>query len=244
MRTLLLALTASLGLTACAPADDATPASRAEIEQIVRSYILENPEIIEEALIELQRRARQREQDALLSAISSAEDQLYGDSRDPVLGATQPTVTVVEFFDYRCPYCTLTHDWVRATLEEHGDQVRFVFKEFPVRGEASTNAARASLAVWRVAPQAYEAFHESMITATGPLPDARIDAFAEAAGVNVAAMRAAMNSDGITAQIEDVRDLAQSIGITGTPFFIVGDTVIPGADMAGLERALQEALDG
>ncbi len=240
MRTSLLALAVTLGMTACAPAQE--PANRAEIEQIVRDYILQNPEIIEEALIELQRRARQREQDAMMGAVTSSEDQLFGDSRDPSVGAEAPVVTVVEFFDYRCPYCTVANEWIQETLEAHGDQVRFVFKEFPIRGEQSTNAARASLAVWRIAPDSYEAFHNAVMNASGPLPDDRIDAFAVTAGVDVAAMRAEMESEDITRQLAEVRQLAQSIGITGTPFFIVGDTVIPGADIEGLNRAVTEAL--
>ena len=240
MRTLLLALAVTLGMTACAPAQD--PADRAEIEQIVREYILQNPEIIEEALIELQRRARQREQDAMLGAVSASADQLYGDARDPHLGAETPAITIIEFFDYRCPYCTVSNEWVQSTLADHGDQVRFIFKEFPIRGEQSTNAARASLAVWRIAPESYEAFHNAVMNASGPLPDDRIDAFAVTAGVDVDAMRAEMESEEITRQLADVRALAQSIGITGTPFFIVGDTVIPGADLDALERAVNEAL--
>lgn len=240
MRTLLLALAVTLGMTACAPAQE--PADRAEIEQIVRDYILQNPEIIEEALIELQRRARQREQDAMLGAVTGSVDQLYGDARDPQVGADTPVITIVEFFDYRCPYCTVANEWVQATLEDHGDQVRVVYKEFPIRGEQSTNAARASLAVWNVAPDSYEAFHNALMNASGPLPDDRIDAFAVTAGVDVAAMRAEMDSEAITRQLADVRTLAQSIGITGTPFFIVGDTVIPGADIDGLERAVNAAL--
>jgi len=242
MRTILLAVSFALGITACAPAQDA-PANREEIEQIVRAYILENPEIIEEALIELQRRARQRERDAMMDAISGSNDRLYGDARDPSIGAADAAVTVVEFFDYRCPYCTVSNEWVQQVRDTHGDQVRFVFKEFPVRGEASENAARASLAVWRIAPESYEAFHNAMINAAGPLPDARIDAFAVTAGVDVAAMRAEMASSEITAHLADVRGIARSIGITGTPFFIIDNAVIPGADLASLDAALTDALN-
>lgn len=248
MRRVLTALALTFALAACGQADDdGAPVNandREAIEGIVRDYILQNPEIIEEALIELQRRAVQRERDAQIAAITANSDLIFGDARDPVAGASaeDAVVTVVEFFDYRCPYCTVTNDWVQATLAEHGDQVRFVFKEFPVRGEDSVAAARASLATWRMAPEAYVSFHDGLMTASGPLPLERVEEIASRNGIDVDAMRAEMNATDIAAQLDDVRALARALNITGTPFFIVGDQVIPGADMGGLQRALDAAL--
>jgi len=248
MRKLLTAAALSLGLFACGQSETgasqpaATP-ERAEIEGIVRDYILENPEIIEEALIELQRRARDRERMTQAQAVEAHAQRLFADARDPVAGADDPVVTIVEFFDYRCPYCALSNDWVQSAMERHGDRVRLIYKEFPVLGEDSVRAARAALAVWRTAPEKYEAFHNAMVTVSGPLPDARIDEIAAELGIDVGLMREEMRSEAITRHIEDVRSLARAIGATGTPFFIVGDSVFPGADMAGLERALNRALE-
>ena len=236
---------ASLSLTACAPADE-PPAGdaldREAIEQIVRAYLIENPEVIEEALIELQRRAREREARALDDAIAANAARMFEDSRDPVIGPADAPVTIVEFFDYRCSFCMVTNDWVQNTIASHGDKVRVVFKEFPIRGAASVESARAALAVWNTQPDAYLQFHSGLMTASGPLPTERIDEIAAEAGVDVPAMRAAMQDESIVAHIDDVRALAQSIGITGTPFFIIGDEVIPGADLAGMQRALDAAL--
>lgn len=218
--------------------------SRDQIEEVVREYILENPEIIEDALIELQRRAREREQQALFDNVASASAALFEDARDPVVGADNPEVTIVEFFDYKCGYCRRSNAWVQDAIEEHGGQVRFVFKEFPVLGPESVEAARASLAVWNTQPEHYLAFHNAMMNASGPLPGERIEALAMASGVDVEQMREAMNDPRIEEHIGEVRDLAQQIGVTGTPFFVVGETVIPGADIAALERALNEALEG
>jgi protein-disulfide isomerase len=131
---------------------------------------------------------------------------------------------------------------VRTTLEEHGDQVRFVFKEFPINGAASTEAARAALAVWRLQPEAYGGFHDRVMSATGPLPSQRINELAASAGVDVDAMRVEMNSEEITAHLEDTRDLARNIGRVGTPFFIVDGMIVNGADMDGLDRVLETAL--
>ncbi|XBQ15536.1 MAG: DsbA family protein [Oceanicaulis sp.] len=234
-------------LAACSGGDDASaqaePRDREAIEEIVRAYILENPEIIEEALIELQRRAREREQRATLDAVAANAAALEGDSGTPVAGASDPVVTIVEFFDYRCSFCALTNDWVQQTLASHGDQVRFVFKEWPVRGEQSLEAARASLAVWQIAPDAYLEFHNALMTANGPLPSARIDELAEQSGVNVADMRAAMDSDAVREELAEVDDLARQIGVRGTPFFVVGDAVIPGADLDALQEALDRQLE-
>lgn len=218
--------------------------TRDGIEQVVREYILENPEIIEEALIELQRRARDREQQSLYDNVASASAALFEDERDPVAGASSPEVTVVEFFDYKCGYCRQSNAWVQDAIEDHGGNVRFVFKEFPVLGAESVEAARAALAVWHTQPGQYVAFHNALMNASGPLPSNRIDALALASGVDVETMREGMDDPQVDEQIASVRDLGRQIGVTGTPFFVVGDTVIPGADIAALERALTEALRG
>ena len=247
-RALLTRLTLATALSlAAAPVlafdpAEMTAAERTAFGEQVRAYILENPEIIEEALIELQRRARDRERQGQVEAVVEEAERIYEDSRDPVVGAADAPVTIVEFFDYRCPYCAMTNDWVQETLREHGDQVRFVFKEFPINGATSLEAARAALAAWRLQPDAYPEFHDAMMSAAGPLPSQRIDELAEAAGIDVDAMRSEMDSEAITEHLQDTRELAQTIGRVGTPFFIVDGTIINGADLEGLERVLDTAL--
>lgn len=218
--------------------------SREEIEQIVHDYLLENPEVIEEALIELQRRARAREQQALFENVAAYQDELAAEPRDPVIGPADAEVTIVEFFDYKCGYCRVSNEWVRETLEDHAGEVRFVFKEFPVLGPESTEAALAALAVWETQPDAYVDFHNALMASSGPLPPDRINTIARESGVDVEAMRAAMNDEALREHIADTRALAREIGISGTPFFVVGDEVIAGADVSGLERALNDALAG
>ncbi len=233
-------------VSACGQADETEgdARSRGEIEEIVRSYILENPEIIEEALIELQARARDRERQAVSDAALQNAAALAEGEGMPKFGPEPEAarVTVVEFFDYKCPYCAVTNDWMQGVIADHGDQVRVVLKEFPVLGAESVEAARAALAVWDIQPDGYLTFHEAMMTASGPLPSDRIDTLAEASGVDVAAMRAAMEDESVGERISEVRALAREIGITGTPFFVIGQEVVPGADVAALERALEAAL--
>ena len=241
--TAVSALAASLGLTACAPADEPQELDREAIEQIVRAYLVENPEVIEEALVELQRRARAREQQALTDAIAANATRMFEDPRDPAIGSADAPVTIVEFFDYRCSFCMVTNEWMQNTIANHGDQVRVVFKELPIRGAASVESSRAALAVWNTQPDAYLQFHSDLMSASGPLPGERIDEIAAAAGIDVATMREAMEDEAIVGHLDDVRALAQAIGITGTPFFIIGDEIIPGADTAGMQRALLDALE-
>ncbi len=244
MRRMIAALALVFILAACSEAEPVQSAEpdRAEIEQIVRSYILENPEIIEEALIELQRRARNREQMAMVNAVNANSVEIYQDQRAPVVGPDGAAVTIVEFFDYRCSFCILTNDWLQNVIAEHGDRVRVVFKEFPIRGAESVESSRAALAVWNTQPDAYLAFHDGLMRSGGPLPTTRIDEIAAASGVDVQVMRSAMQDDAIVAYLEDVRSVAQDVGITGTPFFIIGDEIIPGADMDRMQSALDSAL--
>ncbi len=245
MRRVIATLALTFGLSACSAADTAQAADepdREQIETIVREYILDNPEIIEDALIELQRRARAREQMTMVNAVNANGAQIFADQRDPVIGSADAPVTIVEFFDYRCSFCMLTNDWLQTAIAEHGDQIRVVFKEFPIRGAESLEGARASLAVWNAQPDVYLAFHDGLMKANGPLPSARIDEIATEAGVDVEAMRASMNDSTIIAHLEDVRSVAQSVGITGTPFFIIGDEIIPGADLDRMQAALDSAL--
>ena len=248
MPRILFALAFAAVLSACGPSDGAqarqdSEMDREAIEQIVREYLVENPEVIEEALIELQRRRRESERMAQVDAIEAMEDRIYGDVRDPVAGAEDPAVRVVEFVDYRCSFCALSNTWIQTTLDDHGDQVQFTFKEFPLRGPDALEASRAALAVWRIQPDAYMAFHNGLFEANGPLPSQRIDEIAEAAGINVSDMRATMEHDSITEQLDEIRQLGREVGVRGTPFFIVGDTIVPGADLEALERALNTALE-
>ncbi len=240
-------ITAAALLFGCqqAPADaQLNDRSREEVGEIVRAYIMEHPEIIEEALIELQRRAQAREMEDAYAAIERNVSAIYGDARDPRLGGSDPDVTIVEFMDYKCSYCRVANEWVTDVNERYGDRVQFIFKEYPILGPDSLEASRAALAALRQGPELYEVFHRSMINASGPLPATRIDQLAALAGVDVARMRADMEDEAIMNHILDVRALGQALDVTGTPFFIVDGVVVAGANELALEAALQTGLGG
>lgn len=240
-------ITAAALLFGCqqAPADaQLNDRSREEVGEIVRAYIVEHPEIIEDALIELQRRAQAREMENAYSAIDRHSDAIFSDARDPRLGGSDPDVVIVEFMDYKCSYCRVANEWVSDVHERYGDRVQFIFKEYPILGPDSLEASRAAIASLNQGPEIYEIFHRSMINASGPLPTARIDQLAALAGVDVPRMRADMEDEAIMAQILDVRSLGQALNVTGTPFFIVDGTVVAGANQLALEAALQRGLGG
>jgi len=219
-----------------------TEVERAEIGEVVRDYILENPEVIEEALIELQRRAQQRELDSYIMAIAAQGDAIYTDPRDPSIGPDDAPIVIVEFMDYKCGYCRVAARWVNSAMETHGGQIRFILKEYPILGEESREASRAALAALRQGEDEYFAFHNAMIQSSGPLPSGRIDNFAAVAGLDVDQMRRDMEDPAIDAQLEDIYRLGRTLGADGTPFFIVDGMPVPGANTQALEAALQRAI--
>ena len=246
MRKLIVIFAAFAVLTGCGQAQDAEPAQaldRDAIENIVREYLVENPEVIEEALLELRMRAIRAEREAQEALILSDLESFFTDPRNPVIGPEDAPVQIVEFFDYRCSFCAVANEWLNQTLEEHGDQVRIVFKEFPIRGAESEEAARAALSVWRVQPESYLQVHTQLVTARGPLPSERIDQIIADAGVDVATVRARMNDEELDTHIDDVRMLAIRHNISGTPFFIVNEDIISGANMGALQSAVEAALE-
>ena len=246
MRRFLCVLFASFVLTGCGQASSQVespgPYDEAEIGRIVRAYLLENPEVLQEVLIELQMRARLAQLEEQKNLIQQSQDRFFANDKNPSVGPVDAPVQIVEFFDYRCPYCTVANQWLNQTLTSNEGQVRVVFKEFPVNGAPSEEMARVSLAVWNVAPESYLEFHNTLINARGAMPRDRIDSIIADLGIDVIAVRARMDQADIREHILDVQNLATEHGIGGTPFFIVNDEIISGADMASLQDAVNSAL--
>ncbi|QJE72952.1 DsbA family protein [Aerophototrophica crusticola] len=227
-RALLLTAVAALPATAPALAQDkgAKPLDRAAVEQIVREYILAHPEIILEAVQELDKREKQATEQAQADALKANRDKLVASPTSPVGGNPKGDVTLVEFFDYNCGYCKKAHPERVEAVKADG-KVRVVYKEFPILAPSSEEAAKAALAAAKQGK--YEAMHSALMSNAGRLDSAAIDAAAKTAGVDVAKMRKDMEDAAITREIEDNKALASALGIRGTPGFVVGDTLIPGA---------------
>ena len=235
---------AAITLAAAAPATRAEqPAdlSVQQIEKIVREYLLREPEIIYQALEELQRRQAEAEAARQQAAIAENRSELLKDPASPVGGNPDGDVTLVEFFDYRCAYCRRVVSSMRALLDEDRD-LRVVFKELPVLGPDSERAARAALASRRQG--GYVPFHFALMAAED-LSLQGIRAAAEAVGLDPDRLEADMAAPEVNAAIQANYALANELGIEGTPAFVIGTQLIPGAvDKARLEQLIREARSG
>jgi protein-disulfide isomerase len=206
----------------------------------VRAYLITHPEVIEEAINRLQEKQAAEATQLAQSKIAENRQALEHDGRDFVGGNPKGTLTLVEFFDYRCGYCKAAQPQVAALLKANPD-IRLVYKEFPIlpdrdgRIGVSLRAARAALAAGALGK--YGAIHEALM-AEKALDDVAIAKILTANGIDPAAAKGAGDADKVIEQLTEVHSLGVAIGIQGTPAFIVGDQLIPGADMEALTRAI------
>jgi protein-disulfide isomerase len=212
----------------------------------VRAYLLAHPEVLGEAFDRLQAKQAADKEAMARGAIAEHRQALLHDPRDGVLGNPNGKITVVEFSDYRCPFCKAAEPEVEKLLAEQKD-VRWVIKEFPIidwedQSHLSRDAARVALATL---PQGkYAAVHMALLGQQARLDDAVVDEVLKAQGVDVAKTRAQANDKAIEAQLADTLQLAHALGIDGTPAFLVGDTLVSGAQMDALRAAIDAARAG
>ncbi|WP_394763691.1 DsbA family protein [Phenylobacterium sp.] len=232
-RASLLAVAAVLAagsLAACQPADDAAFGQR------VHAYLMAHPEVIREAAGKLAENERTAALKASTDAMGKFRGQLERDPRDFVANPNGK-ITVVEFFDYRCGYCKLAAPQIVSLIEQNPD-VRFVFKEFPIFGAVSDTAAKVALT-----PQGKAKGLDLYRALMGEkaLDDAALDRHLAELGVDAAAARGDAQGPLIARQVLDTHALAEALHIDGTPTFILGDTLIPGADIPALRAAIAKA---
>ncbi len=201
-------------------------AQEEEIGQLVRAYLLEHPEVILEAIEILQQREQQAAETARESAISGAEADLYQDAGSPIAGNPDGDVTIVEFFDYNCPYCKRVTPEIFSLLARDGN-IRYIAKEWPIFGEDSEFAARAALASAR--QDKYARFHQALMGIRGPANETTVKRAADEVGLDWAQLEADMQDAAITEALARNHELAQRLGITGTPAMVIGDSFLPGA---------------
>lgn len=204
-----------------------TPSQQEQIGEIIREYLLKNPEVISEAAAELEKRRVANEQASREKAIKQNKRALERGKGDPVGGNPEGEITVVEFFDYNCPFCRKAKPVVQRLLRDD-KRIRYVFKEFPILSETSRTAARVALAVWKLAPEKYWSLHNGLMKANGRVTDAGIQKAVAAVGLKWDEVIKASESKDIEATIANNLALAQALNINGTPTFVVGTEVFPG----------------
>ncbi len=218
------------------PASDA--AESGPIGEVIHRYIVEHPEVITEAADVL----RQRQQAARIAEASRRIEEnrsaLYEDASAVVTGNVDGDVTIVEFFDYNCPYCKRVYPTL-VQLREDDSGLRFIFKDFPILGPASVFAARAALASRN--QNKYTEFHDALMSQRERLTNEIILSTAGAIGLDIEQLERDMKDSEIDEIIDRNLALAERLQLTGTPSFIIGETLIPGlADRVYLEAVIAE----
>jgi protein-disulfide isomerase len=242
----LAAATAVLAATAAchaqAPASPPESAADQAFGERVRTYLLNHPEVLAEVFERLQAKETAQKAESARTAITSRRGLLEHDPRDGVLGNRNGRVTVVEFFDYRCPFCKAAEPDVEKLLADNPD-VRLVLKQLPIldvedQTHISEDATRAALAA--KAQGRFPAVHRGLL-AQKSLTEDGIIAVLKANGVDLAAARPVETAPATTSVIAETHALAQALGIDGTPAFVVGDQMIAGAQMDALRAAVAAA---
>jgi protein-disulfide isomerase len=249
-------LVLTLAVAACAPAappeSSATPAPAtvasispaeapkgplnaeqdAQVRAIVRDYLLKNPEVLTEMQAALEAKKTAEAQ----ARLAQLMPRIQRDPRRFAVGPANAKITVVQFFDYRCPYCKASFDWTQASMKANKD-IRYVFVEFPILGPNSLEASKAAIASMKQGR--YLALHDAMMRAKGDLNPAQIDQLAKSAGVDVVRMRRDMSDPAIMALLQEDQEIAAEGNINATPTFLINGQFFSGYQPEEMDNALK-----
>ncbi len=203
-----------------------TPAQREQLKTLVRDYLLENPEVIAEAIGKLQEKEEAKKDQERAVTIAMYRQDLVNPKEQTVIGNLQGDATIVEFFDYNCGYCKSMFQGIAELLKEDRS-MRLVLKEYPILGPASMTASRAALAARKQGK--YAELHLALLSHKGQLSDAVVMDVASKAGLDMKKLENDMKDPAITEVIVRNHNLADELGIDGTPSLIIGDAFVPGA---------------
>ncbi|MCA1285542.1 DsbA family protein [Salipiger bermudensis] len=229
------ALTLAAGLAAALPAtaqdfdfSAMTPEQREAFGTQVREYLLENPQVIMEAVNALENRQAEQQAVADQQIVADNADALFRDGYSYVGGNPDGDITIVEFSDYRCGYCRRAFPEVEELIESDGN-IRFIMKEFPILGEASVTSSRFAIAtLMEAGDEAYKAVHDALITLEGEPSEPVLRRLADTLGLDAEAIIARMSDEEVTRRIQETRELATRLQINGTPSFVFGDQMLRG----------------
>lgn len=215
-------------LPATQPASAIDPADKSAIEKIVREYLLANPEIMLEVQQALEAKQQQEAKDRARQALQTNRDAIFNSENQGVIGNPEGDVTVVEFFDYNCGFCQRAMDDMNALLE-NDPNLKFVMKELPILSPGSVEASRISTAVYRLYPDRYGEFHNRLLASSGNKDGNRALEIAEDLGFDLDAVNRVAGQDDVIAAFREANQLANDLGINGTPSYVIGDEVVFGA---------------
>ncbi|SMF51284.1 Protein-disulfide isomerase [Xaviernesmea oryzae] len=233
-----LAAGSMLALALSAPAVALDDQQKKEIGEFIREYLLQNPEVLIEAQDALQAKQQAQRSEQSLKGIADNKDAIFSSPTDITLGNASGDVTIVEFFDYNCGYCKRA----LADMEEilaKDKNIRFILKEFPILGPDSLAAHRVANAVRLLAPEKYAEFHRTLLGGQDHASEETAIAVATSLGLDEAAIRKSMAENPNDDLVRQNYQLANAIGITGTPTYVVGNEAVFGA--VGIE-AIEEKV--
>ncbi|MCA0961872.1 DsbA family protein [Salipiger bermudensis] len=242
------ALTLAAGLAAALPAtaqdfdiSDMTPEQREAFGTQVRDYLLENPQVIMEAVNALENRQAEQQAVADQQIVADNADALFRDGFSYVGGNPDGDITIVEFSDYRCGYCRRAFPEVEELIESDGN-IRFIMKEFPILGEDSVTSSRFAIAtLMEEGDEAYKAVHDALITLEGEPSEQVLRRLADTLGLDAEAIIARMSDEEVTRRIQETRELATRLQINGTPSFVFGDQMLRGyVPLDGMRQLVEQ----
>ncbi len=239
--TAIVFLSITLLLPACRLYAQDKSLSRAEIEQIVREYIMRHPEVLIDSVRAHQERERTAAQHKSREAVTAKRRELFEDDTSPVAGKPGAGVAIVQFFDYNCGYCRRVAPTLTKLLEQE-QEVHLIFKELPILGPDSHIAARAALAAGKQG--AYIPFHQALMGLKSPATMAAIEETGRKLRLDIDRLKVDMNSAEVQAILAQNQRLAHAIGVESTPSFVIGNEVVPGAmDLAAFQALIAKAAE-
>lgn len=226
---LLLLMVATFGMSAASLLVSlgflGSAAPRGDFESLAKEYLLSNPEVIVEAVKQMESRQQAVQENELTAVLTARHAEIFDDPASPVGGNVDGNATLVEFFDYNCPYCRQAAPLMQQLQQEDGE-VRIVFKEFPILGPGSRFAAQAALASQKQGK--YVDFHNAMMAYKGQISEGSTLEIAAAVGLDVEQLKSDMSDPAIEATIRSNFDLADALRLSGTPSFISGKQITRG----------------
>ena len=212
-----------------AAAGEFSKPQKAEIEAIIKDYLIRNPDVLRDALAEMERRQKADEVALREKAIADQNGMLLNSDFQAVLGNPKGKVTLVEFFDYNCGYCKRALDDMNALIKNDPD-LRVVLKDFPVLGKGSVEAAQVASAVrQQISGEKFSEYHHRLLSIKGQVGKAQAISVAREMGLNVERIEKDMGDPSVKAGIEEIMRVADTLNLTGTPSYVVGNDVIVGA---------------